>query len=433
MANNLVGGAPNAVVAKETVSFATAGITTGNMNIIYEVGNPLKSYDPSRTINGITGFEEGKGYYIVPKVDMDLEAYLIPPIPGGGTTLGTPGSFVATAVSSTQIDLTWAAVTNATSYTLQRATDSNFTINLTTVFTGNATNYDNTGLTASTQYFYRIKATAAGFSDSAYATANDTTDAGSSFDTDAQAFITAAGISDSGQQNAIDDLVVSLKANSIWAKMQAIYPFVGGTAATHKFNLKDVDDDDASFRLTFFNTWTHSATGAKPGGITAAADTHMVPATHFTDGSVHYSLYIRDNVSSNTQYDIGILASGGTGFSFNSRRADDTAQAYRHHQITDVLSVASTDSRGYFVVNLDSALRVYKNGTEAGNDVALTTGAAERTENIYLGAYNFGGTPGEGSTRQLAFATLGTALTPTEVGQLNTAVQAFQTALSRNV
>jgi hypothetical protein len=432
MANNLKGNAPNAVVAKETVSFATAGITETNMNIIYLVDNPLQSYVPGRAINGITGFEEGKGYYVVPKLDMDLEAYLIPPIPGSGTTLGTPGSFAADAVSSTQINLTWTAVTNATSYTLQRATDTNFTANLTTVFTGNATSFNNTGLTASTQYFYRIKATAAGFSDSAYATANDTTEAGSSFDSDAQAFITATGITDAGQQDAIDDLVVALKAAAIWTKMQAIYPFVGGTAARHKFNLKSPLDTDGAFRLTFFNSWTHSATGAKPAGGTAAADTHMAPSTNFTDGSVHYSLYLRDNVAASNQYDLGILASGGAGFTFNGRRADDTVQAYRMHGVTDVLVPANTDSRGFYVVNLDSALRVYKNGTELANDVSLTA-TGERTENVFLGAYNFGGTPGEGSTRQLAFASIGTALTPTEVGQLNTAVAAFQTALSRNV
>ena len=31
--------------------------------------------------------------------------------------------------------------------------------------------------------------------------------------------------------------------------MKAIYPFVGGTATTHKFNLKDPADINAAFRL----------------------------------------------------------------------------------------------------------------------------------------------------------------------------------------
>ena len=59
-------------------------------------------------------------------------------------------------------------------------------------------------------------------------------------DTDAQAFITAAAITDPTQQAAINTLVVDLKGYSIWTKMKAVYPFVGGTAATHKFNLKSL-------------------------------------------------------------------------------------------------------------------------------------------------------------------------------------------------
>jgi hypothetical protein len=84
MANNIKGGAPNAVVATDTVDFITAGITITNTAIIYLVDNPLKSYIPGRSINGITGFETGKGYYMVAKLDVDLSAHLIPPIPSGG-------------------------------------------------------------------------------------------------------------------------------------------------------------------------------------------------------------------------------------------------------------------------------------------------------------------------------------------------------------
>ena len=70
-------------------------------------------------------------------------------------------------------------------------------------------------------------------------------------DTDAQAFITAAGITDTTQQSAINSLVTNLKGYGIWSKMKAIYPMVGGTANAHKFNLKDSRDLDAAFRLGF--------------------------------------------------------------------------------------------------------------------------------------------------------------------------------------
>ncbi len=47
-------------------------------------------------------------------------------------------------------------------------------------------------------------------------------------DTDAQAFLTAAGITDPTISGAINTLVVQMKADNIWTKMKAIYPMVGG-------------------------------------------------------------------------------------------------------------------------------------------------------------------------------------------------------------
>lgn len=80
MANNINGNAPNAVVAKTTVSFVAAGINSTNTEIIYLVEDPLKSYVPGRAINGISGFEVNKGYYLVAKIDFDLESVVVPPL-----------------------------------------------------------------------------------------------------------------------------------------------------------------------------------------------------------------------------------------------------------------------------------------------------------------------------------------------------------------
>jgi hypothetical protein len=84
MANNLFAEVPAACVATQTVSFVAAGFTELNTRVIYEIGNPIKSWKPNRTINAITSFTAGKGYYIIPMADMDKEAYLAPPITEGG-------------------------------------------------------------------------------------------------------------------------------------------------------------------------------------------------------------------------------------------------------------------------------------------------------------------------------------------------------------
>ncbi len=86
-------------------------------------------------------------------------------------------------------------------------------------------------------------------------------------DPDAQAFITAAGITDPTQQAAINTLVVDLKGYSIWTKFTAIYPIVGGVASSHAVNLKT----PGTYNLTFATGWTHSSTGMTPNGNTYAS------------------------------------------------------------------------------------------------------------------------------------------------------------------
>ena len=85
-------------------------------------------------------------------------------------------------------------------------------------------------------------------------------------------FLSAAGITDPTITAAITTFVHGLQADGIWNRMFAIYPFVGGTAATHKFNLKDPRDLDAAYRLTFAGPFIHSALGVQPNSTNQPAN-----------------------------------------------------------------------------------------------------------------------------------------------------------------
>ena len=84
-------------------------------------------------------------------------------------------------------------------------------------------------------------------------------------DADAQAFITAAAITDPTQQAAINNLVVGMKADGIWTKMKAVYPFV-----TDNRNLFSYTED---FGNAYWNrsaiTITANSTTAPNGTLTA--------------------------------------------------------------------------------------------------------------------------------------------------------------------
>jgi hypothetical protein len=77
-----------------------------------------------------------------------------------GPNLTTPSGLTVTATSPTMATVTWNAVTNATGYVLQRAQGAGGTF--ATIASPTSASHDDTGLSASTQYRYRVAATAAG-------------------------------------------------------------------------------------------------------------------------------------------------------------------------------------------------------------------------------------------------------------------------------
>lgn len=93
--------------------------------------------------------------------------------------LSTP-TISATVISDTQINLSWSDVANESSYKLEWSANgtSGWTQIGGTIATG-TTSYSHTGLTASTQYFYRVSAIGDGvtYSTSGFGTANGTTQA----------------------------------------------------------------------------------------------------------------------------------------------------------------------------------------------------------------------------------------------------------------
>jgi hypothetical protein len=249
-------------------------------------------------------------------------------------------------------------------------------------------------------------------------------------DPDAQAFITAAAITDPTQQAAINTLVVDLKGYSIWTKMKALYPFVGGTASQHKFNLKDPRDLDVAFRLVFNGGWTHSGTGATPNGTNAYANTYLAPSANLTNYNVSLSYYSRTNVSS-TGVEIGSLNVSNY-MHMHLRYTGDIWYALLQQSAAD--SVSNNSSTGFFTGNrtANNVKKHFKNGINLGTSTTTTTTSLS-IEPIFLGALNSGSFPANYSTKQTAFASIGNGLTDTEAANFYTAVQAFQTTLGRSI
>lgn len=252
-------------------------------------------------------------------------------------------------------------------------------------------------------------------------------------DTDAQAFITAAGITDTTQQSAINTLVNNLKGYGIWTKMKAIYPMVGGTANTHKFNLKDPRDVNAAYRLSFLGGWTHSATGAKPNGSTGYADTFLKPNTDLTLNGAGISYYARTLKEAVGAYaGNGVTMGGGIGNAELSIFADyGSGVEYHANNSGEFAGGVSLKGQRGLIHNTriaSSSFKMYRNGSTV---YTIPFGSANRTAlNLHIGAVNG---YGDKTNVECSFSAIDTGLTDAEAANYYTAVQAFQTTLGRQV
>ena len=250
---------------------------------------------------------------------------------------------------------------------------------------------------------------------------------GIGLDPDAVAFLTAAGITDATITLAIDTLVKDIKGYGIWTKMKAIYPFVGGTATTHKFNLKDPQDTNAAFRLVFIGGWTHSANGALPNGANAYANTFLSPSqTNYLDFA--YGDYLRTNSDGafaemgQALFPVGVFAYPRLSNNINMNYA------------STAVVVANTDSRrSYFFSQQSGALTNYKDGLIFDTRGYTPNNISSITSSYFLSARNLNPGAGQYSNREKAFTFFSNGIDSTEASNLNTAIVAFQTTLGRQV
>jgi len=244
-------------------------------------------------------------------------------------------------------------------------------------------------------------------------------------DPDAQAFITAASITDPTQQSAVNQLVLDLKAASIWSIGNKIYPLIGGSATHHRYELKS-----ATAAGSFSGGWTHSANGILANGSTAWLGCG-VNGNFTTPDDLSVAIYVRNNTQ--TGYDFGCSDDGAGSVNETALISRYTnGNAYYSADQNYTLAVAQSDSRGLTLGTYNASKhRLYKNGSEIGNANLVGTGAS--ANQIIVGALNAGGTPSFFANHEYSFVWIGGALTSTQQANLYSTVQTFQTTLSRNV
>jgi hypothetical protein len=248
---------------------------------------------------------------------------------------------------------------------------------------------------------------------------------GGGFDPDAQAFFdrvtTAGGSLTTTEKDATNTLVVSMKADGVWSSMKAIYPMVGASAGACAQNLVS-----ASFTGSFSSGWTFASTGVTPNGTSAMMDTNLSSNTVLTNNNLSLSFYSRTN-NTNGNGDFGDKNTTG-GFSAIFLYAGGLFYGY----LADLLNIAqaTTDTRGFYTISRSNTTQInfYRNGANFGTNPKTSVASTLNSGTLVIGQAN-----NLYSNRQCAFATVADGLTDTQATDFYTAVQAFQTTLSRQV
>lgn len=246
------------------------------------------------------------------------------------------------------------------------------------------------------------------------------------FDPDASSFFSRAGITDATQKEAVTALVLDLKAASLWSKIVALYPFVGGAATPHSKNLKA-----DQYNITWVNGPTHDANGVTGDGVAAYGDTGFAGSL-LTSTDSHLALYSRtltatalpdagaSTADDATLFDLWCFIVGGD--RLISRAFNNT-----------FLINAGVSAGGLIATSrIGDTHTNYRNGTSVGS-TSNSANASTGVPNIYIFSYNKSDTPQTFTDTNMALMSIGTGLTDLEMSAYSATVTTFQTALGRNV
>jgi len=245
------------------------------------------------------------------------------------------------------------------------------------------------------------------------------------------AVIAGGGTLDATSSGATYQLFYDLFNYGLWSKLYSFYPLLGGNSSGGQ----SVNGKTPGTRnITWNGGLTFSTNGVVSNGSTGYGDLNSNPSSIGTLDDFHMSFYSRTNQQEATnEFDMGVYEVAAQRTQINSRSTLDDTRGVVNAQTQGTFS--NSDSQGLFTITRRSSTdtEFYRNSTSLGN--SATTSTSRPNGDLFLMARNWigSGLVESPTTRQYAFVTTGTKLTDSEVSNLYTTIQNFQTTLGRQV
>ncbi len=307
------------------------------------------------------------------------------------TPPAAPSNLTATAVSASQINLTWADnSTDEANFVVERSTSATTGFSTIATLAANTTAYNSTGLNSSTTYYYRVRATNTGGNSSFSNTANATTQQSTVNAPAAPSNLTATAVSAS-------------QINLTWADNstdEANFVVERSTSATTDFStIATLASNTTAYNSTGINsstTYYYRVRAINAGGNsaysnTASATTQQAQVSSYTIAQTTGNFYLSVLNNVNTGQSITTVGAGQitqVKFRLYSAINNSTLRIYVGNTVLGTPAYSqsvSTSAGGWQTFTLSTPFAV--NANTQYTIILTNASVAYRAANVYSGGH----------------------------------------------
>jgi len=253
----------------------------------------------------------------------------------------------------------------------------------------------------------------------------------SSYDADAQAYITAHGNLTGAQEIVINDFFVKTKADGVYPNLKALWLPTFTTAADNKWNLVNPLDTNGAHRLSYTGTLTHNLDGMKSDGTGYADSNFNFSTSSLTVSDVSFGYYSSvTEAGGSTKIWLGVEDSASKVFAGTVNSGNENSAILAGNFSAEyVPGITDTPRTGMHIANITSGTRTltyYHEGVSLGNP-ETQTGTAFPNANLGILSNHYFGTFYPVTLTKLRMVYVGESLTATQVTDFTDAVNTLLT------
>lgn len=237
-----------------------------------------------------------------------------------------------------------------------------------------------------------------------------------------------SGDNTTGRQKLVNDLIVGLKADGIWTKLDRLWIYAAENSQSALIDLKALDQSSAVGSPTF--TTDRGYAGNASSSYINTTYVVSTDAVNYTSSSMHVGIWDNTSRAADNSIITGFY-DGGSNLTdlFIYTSLAGPGPLLRPNFVLGTNGTAGS-SQGFFLAQQISstAAEIYYNGSSVGtggSSAAIVAGS----NGFYIGGRNDNGTLAGGTTDQVSMASFGGKFSSVEAGKYYTRLRTYMTGV----